>query len=109
MVVVSAALFAASYVLAPTTTLAAVLGVACVAVLAAVLTDRLDDRYGLVWLGLGGAAALVYLSPDAASLRSHAISLCAVAIGSALLWFVPAKAAALGERVGDRLREWLAH
>lgn len=105
MIAVAIALAGLSYVVAPTTPLAAALGVACVGVFVGVVTDRLGDRFGLVWLSLGLAAVVVYLSSDAAGLRSHAIVLCGVSIGSALLWFIPAKAAELGERVGEKLRE----
>ncbi|QDX40116.1 hypothetical protein [Salarchaeum sp. JOR-1] len=101
MVGVAAALFALSYVLEPSTAFAAVLGVAAAGVFAGVVLDALDDRFGLVWLSFGLAAAVVYLSADAGALRESVLGLVGVAIAGALLWFVPAKATELGERLHD--------
>ncbi|MEE6210785.1 hypothetical protein U3A55_11545 [Salarchaeum sp. III] len=101
MVGVAAALFSLSYVLEPSTAFAAVLGVACVGVFTGVVADALGDRFGLVWLSFGLAAAVVFLSGDATALRESALGLLGVAIAGALLWFVPAKAAELGERLRD--------
>ena len=52
-----------------------------------------------MWLALGLAAAVVSLSGDATALRESALGLVGVALAGALLWFVPAKAAELGERL----------
>ncbi|GGM58832.1 voltage-gated potassium channel Kch [Halarchaeum rubridurum] len=105
MVVVALGLAGLSVVVAPSAPLAAAFGVACLVVFAGVVTDRLDDRFGLVWLGFGLAAAVVYLSGDAAGLRAHAVALVGAALAGALLWFVPAKAAELGERVRKQFRD----
>lgn len=104
MLVMGVALAALSYVVAPSPAFAAVLGVACVAVLGAVLADLLPDRFGPVWLGLGLAAVVVYLSPTPERLRATALAFAGLAVANAVLWFVPAKAARFGERLGDRFR-----
>lgn len=105
--VVGIALFATGSVLEPSMALAAGFGIACVFVFGLAVAD-LDglptERFGLLWLGLGLAAAIVYLSPTAAALRSTGLLMLPVAVGSALFWIVPAKAAEFGERLGDRFR-----
>jgi len=101
---IAAGLFCVSYVLAPSLALVAALAVGGIVVLIGVYADVLDDRFGLVWLGFLLAAAVVYLSGTTPRLRQATVMLMVISIGSALLWFVPAKAAALGERMGERFR-----
>jgi|GEM_PF-3658322 len=101
LVGVAVALFALSYVLEPSIVLAAALGITCVAAFAGVVLGVLDDRFGLVWLSLGVAAVVVFLSVDASALRETTVALLGLAVAAGLLWFVPAKAAELGERLGE--------
>lgn len=102
MLVVSVALYASSYALEPRVPYAVALGVLAVAVFAGVVTDHLDDRFGLVWLALGLAAVVVYFSESPAALRSSSLGLVGAGIGGAVLWIVPVKASEWGERLRER-------
>lgn len=96
--------YVASFVHAPGPDVAAVLGIGAVLLLAAYYFLDRPDRLAGAWTVPTVAAVVVVASDRAADQRLAALALAALSVVGFVTFPVTARAAELGERVGEKLR-----